>query len=79
MVFTRRLGYQELIIDKRIDPKSQTLENPHGYNSNASSLWQAEKAERDCFVCNKSQMVTLFFRRQHLEEDFQLITNEVTR
>lgn len=46
---------------------------------NASESWYQEKSDQDCFICNKSSLVNIFFRRQHAQQDFEIIENSKTK
>lgn len=42
---------------------------------NATDHWIHEEADSDCYICNCSNKVHVFFRRAHVDNDFQKLGN----
>ena len=44
----------------------------------ATDRWVHEDEDSDCYICNCSNKVHFFFRRQHVKDEFQTIVNKKT-
>ena len=78
-VYTRKLGYPEIMFNRNSKQLTGLADSDLLFVKNASEMWYHEKRDEDCFICNKSSMVNIFFRRRHAEKDFEPIENSNTR
>jgi len=43
---------------------------------NASENWTSGNSDEDCYMCSKSNLIHVLFRRKTAEQDFTLVTNQ---
>jgi len=63
-IYQRKLGHPELLINWNSNFLNRINENfDKVYHRNAFEFWVKGISEKDCFFCNKSNLTTLFYRR----------------
>lgn len=49
------------------------------FRKNASEQWNVGEQERDCFVCNRANLVYVLYNRSTVQTDFEVIRNKKIR
>jgi len=48
------------------------------FDSKAGLQWTRQFSEKDCYICNRSNKVSIFYRRYYADSDFEEISNPLT-